>query len=84
MNGRAYIINDKTDYMLRGNQSKLPDWCDATETLVRTERCDGYAATRHILADHFPIVDSIRFSGKSTDKDMWLKPAVVTRPFPSR
>ena len=84
LNGRAYMINDKTDYMLRGKQSKLPDWCDATASVVRTQRCDGYAGTRHILAQHFAIVDNIHFSGKSTDKAMWLKPAAVTRPFPSR
>ena len=84
LNGRAYIINDKTDYMLCGNQSKLPDWCDATASLVRTQRCDGYADTRHILAQHFAIVDNIRFSGNNTDKAMWLKPATVTRPFPTR
>jgi len=52
--------------------------------LVRTQRCDGYADTRHILAHHFAIVDNIRFSGKSTDKAMWLKPAAVTRPCPTR
>ena len=26
--------------------------------------------TRHVLAEHFAIVDNIRFSGKSTDKAM--------------
>ena len=53
LNGRAYMINNKTDYMLRGKQSKLPDWCDATGSAVRTQRCDGYAGTRHILFSMF-------------------------------
>ena len=34
LNGRAYITNDHTDYMLRGNQTSAPDYCDATQQRV--------------------------------------------------
>lgn len=32
LNGQSYLTNDNTDFMVRGKQSSLPDWCDATDT----------------------------------------------------
>ena len=81
LNGRSYITNDNTDYFLRGNQSTHSEWCDATRQRVPTHRCGGYAVTRDTLAKHFSIVSNTRFSGKSTDKAMWLKPAAQVRSF---
>jgi hypothetical protein len=70
LNGRAYVTNDHTDYMLRGNQASAPDYCDATHQRVPTRRCSEYASTRRTLADHYSIVSDSRFTGKSTDKSM--------------
>jgi hypothetical protein len=82
LNGRTHVINDSTDYMLRGNQTSEPNFCDATGERVRTHRCGGYACTRDTLVKHYSVVSNINFAGPSTDKPMWLKPAAITRPFP--
>ena len=79
LNGQAYLTNDNTDFMVRGKQSRLPDWCDATGTYVPTERCKQYASTRHLVVEHFEIVNNPMFEGAREDKAMWLLPAAVTR-----
>ncbi len=56
LNGRTHVINDSTDYMLRGNQTSEPDFCDATGENVRTHRCGGYASTRDTLVKHYSHV----------------------------
>lgn len=76
--GKAFIVEDKSDYMKLGSQSAHHDYCKATDSIVHAEEDDGFETLRSLLTEHLRIVSGgASCAGK---RFRWLKPASECRP----
>ena len=71
--GKAFITQDTTDYMLRGGQGIHPDYCKTTDSIVPTEVDAGFDDLRDLLTEHLRIVSGAGYTGPHQHR--WLKAA---------